>query len=158
AVVGRVLASHLTPTAVEFDTAPLRLLLRFESIEDAVSQQASTASTMIRELGFAARALSGMEEAQLWASHGRSVWDGAGAIVKVTGLQTELPGILTLLNAVAGRDGYTAAGRAGLGVFLARISGEPDAQHRAIAELRQAIPAGRGSAVLLRGSADVKAR
>ena len=158
AVVSHLLASHLTPTAVEFDSAPLRVLVRFESIEDAVTQQAGTTSTMIRELGFTARAFSGTEEAQLWAAHGRSVWNGPGAIVKVTVLPTELPRMLTLLNAIAGPAGYAAAGRAGLGVFLARITGDGDAQHRAIAELREAIPGGRGGAVLLRGSADIKAR
>ena len=39
AVSAAVPASHLTPTAVEFETHPLKLLVRFESIEAAVDQR-----------------------------------------------------------------------------------------------------------------------
>src|SRR5207342_3086849 len=35
-LVGRVLASHLTPTALELQTSPPRLLMRFESIAESV--------------------------------------------------------------------------------------------------------------------------
>ena len=38
-LAGRILSSHLTPTALEFATHPLRLLVRFESIEASVQQQ-----------------------------------------------------------------------------------------------------------------------
>ena len=51
-------ASHLTPTALEFATHPLRLIIRFESIEASVVQQSETASKLIAESGCKAQMLS----------------------------------------------------------------------------------------------------
>jgi glycolate oxidase FAD binding subunit len=157
-LVAKILGSHLTPTAIEFQTPPLSLLVRFESIEEAVEQQAATLSTLIREGGFAARAIAGAEETELWAAHGRSLWNGTGAVVKLTVLPSEVPATLTSLASLTGSADYVAAGRAGLGVFLVRIDGDADAQLRAIAGLRAGLPAGRGSAVIVRGSAELRAR
>lgn len=157
-LVANILGSQLTPTAIEFHTPPLGLLVRFESIEDAVEQQAAAASMLIREGGFATSTLVGAEEKELWAAHGRSVWNGTGAIVKVTLLPSEVWPMLTSLPALAGPADYAAAGRAGLGVFLVRIDGDVEMQRRAIAGLRAALPAGRGSAVIVRGSAALRAR
>lgn len=158
ALVSRLLDSHLTPTALEFETPPLRLLVRFESIEAAVEQQAVHASTLIRQSGSSARSMTGAEEEQLWAAHGRTLWDGTAAVVKVALLPTDLAPTLTLLQTLAGPGHYAASGRAGLGVFLVRIGGDVDRQSRVIAGLRAAIPSGRGSAVIVRGAAELKAR
>jgi glycolate dehydrogenase FAD-binding subunit len=160
-LVSKILGSHLTPTAIEFQTPPLGLLVRFESIEEAVEQQAATASMLIREGGFTARAIAGAEEKELWAAHGRPLWNGTGAVVKLTVLPSEISATLTSLaslSSLAGSADYVAAGRAGLGVFLVRIDGDVEAQHRAIAGVRAALPAGRGSAVIVRGSAELRAR
>ena len=46
ALTAAVLGSHLTPTALEFESHPLRLLIRFESIPAGVDQQASNASAL----------------------------------------------------------------------------------------------------------------
>ena len=152
-----ILGSHLTPSALEFGTHPLRLLIRFESIEAAVEHQAGAAATLIRESGFTASSLAGPDEKQLWARHGKAVWDGSGAVVKVTRLPTELAGTLASLESPAGSE-HHAAGRAGLGVFLVRVDGDVEAQHRAVTGLRDGMPAGRGSAVIVRASSDLKAR
>jgi glycolate dehydrogenase FAD-binding subunit len=157
-LVAKLLGSQLTPTAIEFQTPPLRLLVRFESIDEAVEQQAATASMLIREGGFAARATGGAEEKELWAAHGRSVWTGTGAVVKVTVLPSEVSTMLAALPSLAGSADGVAAGRAGLGVFLVRIDGDVDTQRRAIAGLRAAFAAGRGSAVIVRGTAELRAR
>jgi glycolate oxidase FAD binding subunit len=157
-LAAKILGSHLTPTAIEFQTPPLRLLVRFESIEDAVEQQAATALVVIREGGFRARGIAGAEERQLWAEHGRSLWNGTGAVVKLSVLPSEVSATLASLASFIGSADYVAAGRAGLGVFLVRIEGDAEAQSRAIAGLRAALPAGRGSAVIVRGSAELRAR
>ena len=44
------------------------------------------------------------------------------------------------------------------GVLLIRLDGDADAQARLLMELRQRIPVGRGSAVVLRGSRELKTR
>src|SRR4029453_6276115 len=54
-VSAAIIGSHLTPTALEFETHPLRLLLRFESIPAGVDQQAANAAALIGSHGFSAR-------------------------------------------------------------------------------------------------------
>jgi glycolate oxidase FAD binding subunit len=153
-----VLGSHLTPTALEFETHPLRLLLRFESIPAAVDQQAVNASTLISENGFSAHAVSGLEEEALWKQHEQPVWSGPGAVVKVSLLPTALAGFLGTLDSRVGMANYVAAGRAGLAVFLVRIEGDTSAQARAIEAIRSTLPVGSGSAVIVRGSPELRAQ
>jgi glycolate oxidase FAD binding subunit len=156
--VGKLLESALTPTAVEFQTPPLRLLIRFESIDAAVEQQSANAARLIHDSGFTSRSVSGSEEEAIWKAHEEPIWTGAGAVIKVTVLPTDLSGTLNSLQALAGSAKYVASGRAGVGVFLAGIEGDVDAEHRVVGGLRAAMSAGRGSVVIVRGSAELKAR
>jgi glycolate oxidase FAD binding subunit len=144
ALSAAILGSHLTPTALEFETHPLRLLLRFESIAAAVEQQAGNASTLIGSLGFTARSVSGPEEDEIWRQHEQPVWTGSGAVVKVSLLPTHLAAMVET--------------RAGLGVFLVKIENDTDAQARAIDGIRSRLPVGSGSAVIVRGSSELRAR
>jgi glycolate dehydrogenase FAD-binding subunit len=177
-LTGKILASYLTPTAMEFQTPPLRLLIRFESIEASVEEQATHAAKLIGESAFSARIISGAEEDHLWTQHGQRVWQTqqgqvlggvplqpdrlwqepeADALIKVNVLPTELAETLSLLSRLSGTDGYAAAGRAGLGVFLARIGGDAELQKRVISGLRGVLPAGRGSVVIRHASPKLKA-
>jgi glycolate oxidase FAD binding subunit len=149
-------ASHLTPTALEFATHPLRLIMRFESIEASVAQQSETASTLFAESGYEARTLSGSAEEQFWQNHARLADDDRGALLKVSVLPTELAETLTLIERLAGKRGYVAAGRAGAGVFLLRITEEVQLQKRVIDGLRDAQQIGRGSAVVIKCSPDLR--
>jgi glycolate dehydrogenase FAD-binding subunit len=158
ALSAAILSSHLTPTALEFATRPLRLLIRFESIAASVDQQAISASALIAAQGFGAQTTSGEDEVALWKQHGERVWGGSGAVVKVSVLPTELAATLGALDSLAGSTNYAAAGRAGLGVFLVNIEGDTVAQSRAIDGLRSRLPVGRGSAVIVRGSSELRAR
>jgi len=98
ALTGAVLSSHLTPTALEFQSHPMRLLIRFESIPAGVDQQASNAAALISEGGFSAQVVSGPDEETMWRQHEQPIWDGSGAVVKVSVLPTGLAGILELLD------------------------------------------------------------
>ena len=149
-------ASHLTPTALEFVTHPLRLIIRFESIEASVAQQAETASRLIAENGYEARTMSESAEAQFWQNHARFADDNTGALLKVSVLPTELAETLTVIERLAGKRGYVAAGRAGAGVFLLRINEEAQLQKRVIDGLRDALQIGRGSAVLVKSSPELR--
>jgi glycolate oxidase FAD binding subunit len=67
-----------------------------------------------------------------------------------------LPAALALIDTLAGGANYTAAGRAGLGVFVLHLTGTRDNQKKVITGLRESLPAGRGSAVLMSGSRDLR--
>ena len=156
ALAGRILASNLTPTAVEFATHPLRLMLRFESIATSVEQQSETAGKLIADGGFTARVLDGTEEEALWEQHASFAAANKGALLKVSVLPTELAGTLSLIDRLAGKRSYAAAGRAGLGVFLMRILEDVQLQKRVIDGLREALPLGRGSAVIISAPYELK--
>ena len=150
-------ASHLTPTAVEFASHPLRLIVRFESIEASVSQQSDTAAKLFAENGYQTQVLSASDEEQMWTTHGQLADDDRGALLKVSVLPTDLAETLTVIERLAGKRGYVAAGRAGAGVFLLRITDEVQLQHRVIDGLRDALQIGRGSAVVVKGSPELRA-
>lgn len=150
-------ASHLTPTALEFATHPLRLVIRFESIEASVAQQSETAAKLIAESGHAATALTESAEAQYWQDHERLASDDRGALLKVSVLPTDLAGTLAVIEQLAGKRGYVAAGRAGAGVFLLRVTEDVQLQKRVIDGLRDVLQIGRGSAVVVKGSPELGA-
>jgi glycolate oxidase FAD binding subunit len=153
-LAAKILASHLTPTALEFEIPRLRLLLRFESIEAAVEQQSANAVKLITDAGFNGRILTSGEEIDVWTQHARPT--PAETAVKVSTLPTELPAALTLIDRVAGPGNYSAAGRAGLGVFVLHLTGSNENQVKVIRTLRESLPAGRGSAVIVSGSPDLR--
>jgi glycolate oxidase FAD binding subunit len=156
ALTSRLLASHLTPTALEFATHPLRLIIRFESIEASVEQQSDTAARVLMGAGFQARALSGTDEDRFWSEHGRFADEEQSALLKVSVLPTELSTTLTLIEQLAGKRGYRAAGRAGAGVFQLYIIGDVQLQKRVVDGLRGALPAGRGSAVIVKSPPELR--
>ena len=65
-------------------------------------------------------------------------------------LPTELAATLVLIEQLAGPRGYAAVGRAGAGVFQLCITGDVQLQKRVINGLRDALPLGRGSAVVVK--------
>ena len=73
-------------------------------------------------------------------------------------LPSQLVATLDTLDSLIGSSGYVAAGRAGLGVFLVALRGAIDEQARAIEGLRSKLPVGQGSAVIVRSSAELRAR
>ena len=156
-LAGRILASHLTPTALEFQTSPLRLIVRFESIEAAVEQQSANTVKLVADCGFKTETLTGVEEERLWIDHAKAGSTEAGALVKVSVLPSELADTLNLIEQLAGTRGYVASGRAGLGVFMLHINGDDQLQKRVIDGLREGLQIGRGSAVVVHGPPDLKA-
>jgi hypothetical protein len=90
------------------------------------------------------------------ARHARLADDDRGALVKVSVLPTDLTATLAVIERLAGKHGYIAAGRAGAGVFLLRVTEEVQLQKRVIDGLRDALQIGRGSAVIVKGSPELK--
>ena len=156
-VVSALLASQLTPTAIEIQAPTPRLLVRFETIEVAAQQQAAAVVEMTKRTA-SARMVQGDEEAGVWTDHYRRPWDGDGAVIKITLLPTAVASTVAWLADAAGGEDYAVVGRAGVGVLLARVGGGVDTQARVLAGLRDRIPPPTGSAVLVRGSDELKSR
>jgi glycolate oxidase FAD binding subunit len=70
-------------------------------------------------------------------------------------MPTELAATLTLLDGLAAGS-YSASGRAGLGVFVLHLNGDTAALKKIVAGLRESLPAGRGSAVVMKGPVDFR--
>ena len=150
--------SPLTPTAVEVAWAPARLLVRFESVEASVAQQAEEARALVGSRG-AAVVLGWEEERAAWNRHATH-WSQGGTLVKLSALPAELFPTLAWLRDRAAADGIelAAAGRAGLGVVDVRLDGPLDEQARLVEDLRERLPVGRGSAVIRRGDPALRRR
>ena len=150
--------SSLTPTALEIACSPARLLVRFESVEASVAQQAREACAVVGERGSAA-VLCGEDEQAAWNRH-TAHWSPGGTLVKLSTVPAELFPTLVWLHDRAAADGLemAAAGRAGLGVADVRLDGPLDAQAGLVDALRVRLPSGRGSAVVRRGEPDLRRR
>ncbi len=153
-------AGQLTPTAIESQLPERRLLVRFETVAAATADQADRAVALAGEHRGRATVLDGESEQALWRAHGARPWAGPGLVLKVTALPADLAATLGWIERAAGerRLGWEAVGRAGLGVQLIRLEGAVEPQAGLITDLRTRLVSGRGSAVLLRGSPELKAQ
>ena len=144
-------SSSLTPTAIELEWCPARLVIRFESIEAAVEQQAREAVGLVAGHGRAV-VLGGDAESEFWAGV-RNRWDESGTVVKLSTLPTALVPTLAWLRDASAEHGLEldATGRAGVGVVDVWLRGAIESQARVIAQLRERLPVGDGSAVIRRG-------
>jgi glycolate oxidase FAD binding subunit len=149
--------AQLTPTAIELQVPPGRLLVRFETIDVAAREQAAAVETIARQNRCDAEVVAADVEAAMWDEHGRRPWQGEGAVVKVTLLPTEIPPLITWLAEAAREDEWELVGRGGAGVLLVRVAGDVRRQAEIVDGLRQRLPVGRGSAVVVRGSNDLRA-
>jgi len=155
AIVSSLLASQLTPTAIELETKPLRLLVRFESIEAAATEQARQATRIAESNGAGTTIVAGADETALWEAHERRAWEDDGAVIKLTLLPKDLSATLAWLASTG--EAWEMIGRAGVGALLLRVDGDAAAQARVLKDLRARFAPGRGSAVLVRGSEALKA-
>jgi glycolate oxidase FAD binding subunit len=149
-------ASQLTPTAVEMQAPPLRLLIRFESTGASVDAQSRAAAKIVEPLGGCARIVEGADEAEEWRAHADRPWSGDGAVIKMTLLPGDLADALDLVQRASGGSAFEVAGRAGLGVLYVRLNGDPAAHARVVDALRARVPIARGSVTVLRGDARLK--
>jgi glycolate oxidase FAD binding subunit len=156
AIVRALDANQLTPTAVEIQAPPLRLLIRFESTVTSVETQCAKTVTLAADCGGRAVVLGTDEESREWTAHRNCPWSSDGAVVKVTLLPDDISSVIDVITRIAGVENTVITGRAGLGVLTVALNGSATAQADAINALRRR-PVRTGSATLLRASDELRA-
>jgi glycolate oxidase FAD binding subunit len=150
-----IAGSPLTPTTIELQSPPQRLLIRFETSPKATEVQIAAAVNLCTAHGSATAILTGQQEVDTWTAHERGMRgempNDPRTIVKLAVLPTDVGEILSRVEATttAQRIQYAAVGRAALGIIVVRLDGDPSAQRAVVSELRREATARRGSAVLL---------
>ena len=157
--VDDLLAHAATPTALELALPPTTMLVRFESVEAVVLEQAEQAATLAKGLGGTPTILTGDEETAAWRAHDARLFDQEGTIVKLVVLPAELTSTLAWLDDATStrRLDYRVTGGAGLGVLYLGFSGPVPEQAALVTALRNRLPVGRGSAVIQRTDPELKA-
>ena len=152
--------SPLTPSTIELQSPPHRLLMRFETSPLATGQQIAAAASLCASHGAETGVVSGQAEDDAWRAHERWVSGDTGTVLKLAILPTDVAEMLSRVESVAAgqRVEYSAAGRAALGVIFVQLGGHPEQQAAMVTELRREATARRGSAVLLSAPPDITAR
>jgi glycolate oxidase FAD binding subunit len=153
-------AAPLSPSAIELQAPRHRLLVRFETTEQAAVRQASATQRIFERAGVTAAVAVGPAEADIWLQHEAVVWAPQGTVLKIAVLPTEVPGVLLELDRLAAATAltYTAIGRVALGVLTVRLNGDTSQIVRAIDSVRRAAAGRAGSAVVLEAAPEVWAR
>lgn len=144
-------AAPLSPSAIEFEAPHHRLLVRFETTAQAADRQASTARALLERGGATSEIVEGRDETEIWDAHETQIWDAADVVLKISVLPTNVPAILAKLHELAGIRslGYTAGGRATLGVFLVGLRGDVAEIADTVTGLRQTTAENSGSVLVL---------
>jgi glycolate oxidase FAD binding subunit len=149
-----IASQPVTPSAVEIQAPSARLLVRFETTEQAADQMAATTRALLENAGASTQVLSGEGERGIWNHHEASIWDSPGLVAKLSVLPTDVASVLEVLNEFGSSIEWTAVGRAALGVLLVRVNGEGAREHAVNARLHQHAVANKGTLVVLRGTPD----
>ncbi len=156
-MLSALLSSQLTPSAIEVRAPAGQLLVRFETVDVAADQQAATVVALAERVGARAAIVRSDEETVIWDAHMRQPWAGEGVVFKLTMLPTDVAPTLAWLAEAVGDADYEVVGRAGVGVLLVRIGDDVLTQIQVLNGLRDRLPPGRGSVVVVRGSRQLRA-
>jgi glycolate oxidase FAD binding subunit len=150
----------LTPSTIEVQSPPHRLLIRFETAPRAADEQSRATARVCAEHGATTEILSGQAETDEWRAHDRRVWQAPGTIVKLAILPTDVAEMLAGVERLAMRHvmEHEIVGRAALGIIFARLAGDPAQQAAILVELRRDAVSRGGSAVLLSAPPDLMAQ
>ena len=139
------------PSAIELQSPPHRLLVRFETTESAAAAQTKIAADICARHGATVNVISGQAETDAWRAHESRVFSAAGTVVKIAVLPTDVADLLSLVQRLtAGADIEAGiSGRAALGIVLVRLGGDEAAHGYVVNELRRDAVARRGSLAVL---------
>ena len=157
-ILAAIASSQTMPTAVELETPPARLLVRFESIERAAHQQASELAVLASKHGARSDILTGDDESVVWRAHAARPWNKTGCVIKIGLLPAQLESLVEWLREAAGGADWELIGRAGVGVVLLRVDAKDEDLEPLITQLRVRFKLGEGHASLVHADADLKRR
>jgi glycolate oxidase FAD binding subunit len=159
-----VAAAPLSPSTLEVAAPDARLLIRFETTERAARRQAEDTRRILEQANAPTTLHLGSEEAELWGTHQRNVFDSSAGVAKsdhvlfkVSVLPTEVASVLQHLAQIRAVE-WSAIGRAALGVLAVRMSGSLDSLSDTLVRLRTLVAARGGSLLLLEAAEDVRSR
>jgi glycolate oxidase FAD binding subunit len=117
--------SGTTPSVIEIESPPPRLLVRFETTAAAADQQAAAAKTMCVERGAMAAVVEDEAEAELWNTHDQMMGPDRGTVLKLGVLPTQVPETLEQVARVAKEQtlDWRITGRVSLGVLYVGFDG-----------------------------------
>ena len=146
-------ASPTAPSAIEVESPPHRLLIRFESTAHAADAQAETAAAACLAQGADVRIVAGNEERSVWSDYERAASSETvgGALVKVSVLPTEVGDLLDQGGASLG------TGRVALGVLYLRADDVAKTPEW-LEQLRLRVRRRDGSAVVVHASPALEGR
>jgi glycolate oxidase FAD binding subunit len=149
-------APPLSPTAIELQSPPHRLLVRFETTESAAAAQAKIAAGLCEQFGATTHVVSGQAEVDAWRAHEGRIFGMPGTVVKVAVLPTDVADLLAIVQRLTSAAGVECelSGRAALGIVLLRLGGDPAAHAAIVGELRREAGARSGSAVVVSAAGD----
>jgi glycolate oxidase FAD binding subunit len=185
-IVRIVMSSQLEPIAFEITAGTQRpqntqskesfaslacfafhIQIRFASLPAVVDAQIAQATAALKASVTSIEAVDGDTERALWEAHATGIWDQAGAVVRASWLPANIaaavdelaglkPSATSATQAVAQGFSPALVGRAAVGAGLIRIDGDTAEQASAIERLRASSVF--GNVVIIRGSAELKAR
>jgi glycolate dehydrogenase FAD-binding subunit len=147
-----VASQPVTPSAVEIQAPSAKLLVRFETTEQAADQMAATTRELLENGGASTNILSEEDERKIWIHHESSIWESPGLVAKLSVLPTEVANSLEVLAGFGSRVEWLAIGRAALGVLLVRVKAGGADENTVIGQLHQHVTSRNGTLVVLRGS------
>jgi len=144
-------AAQLTPSAVELDSPPSRMLIRFETTPDAAEQQAAAACDLCKRHEAPTAVLQGIFERNAWQSYEAQLWHTEGTLLKIAVLPSHVGDLVDLIERAAASQSieYRVGGRAALGVLFLKLRGDAGRHMEIVQEVRRTAAARGGSAVLL---------
>ena len=153
-------ASPLTPSAVELDSPPARMLIRFETTPAAAEQQAAAACDLYKRHEAPATVLQGAFERDAWRSYEAQLWHTEGTLLKIAVLPSHVGDLVDLIERATASHSvnYRLGGRAALGVLFLKLRGDVERHMEIVREVRQTAVARGGSAVLLSTPVSIERR
>jgi glycolate oxidase FAD binding subunit len=143
-------AAPVTPTAIELQSSPHRVLVRFETTEGSAAVQTTRASEICAQHGATVNVVTGQAETDAWRAHESRIFSGdgtPGTIVKIAVLPTDVGEMLALVQQLTADVELGVSGRAALGIVLVRLGGDVETHEPIVTALSAAAASRRGSVV-----------